>query len=898
MRLAPGESFDRYTIEDFLGEGGMGQVYRAHDSKLHRRVALKLLRVDSVKDDRARSTGQARLLREARAVAGLDHPNAIAVFDVGDVDGTPYIAMEFVDGTPLRRLIADAATGLEQKLRWLADIAGALGAAHKQGIVHRDVKPENIMVRADGVIKVLDFGIARRAQPDASPLAPTETAEAVLGTLTATGAVVGTPLYMSPEQMRGEELDGRSDQFAWGVVAHELLSGSAPWKGTDSLAIVSQILSVDPPDLAQAAPTLPAHVCTTVMRALAKRPEQRFASMEQLIGALEGKPVATADNAPAVSATAPAADDTGNPAAPPRSRLRWIVGALALALPLVGWLGYRLASRRTAAQPTATAPAAPAPLATPVFKRVANITSESGPEIQPAVSPDGTWVVYARRTAGKWDLFRRRVGGKNAQNLTADAPDADDWMPAISPDGEKIAFRSERDGGGIFVMGATGESVKRVTDLGYDPSWSPDGGSLVVGNWRSNGTHPGTQSLWKVDVVSGVRTRLHPLDAKTLLSAFGRPRWSPHGQRIAWWGGMGQLWSAAADGSNPAALTSGGFDLEPVWSPDGRHLWFTSMRGDSSAVWRVAVDEARGQATAPPQMMFPTLNQFVELGGFSRDGKQLVMSSAHGRLLIEKVAFDPVRESASGAALSLGSGLDPEVRGELVAFMSEGQLTVMKLDGSGRRELTDATTPAANPAWSSDGTRVLFSQVNKQGGIQPWEVGVDGSGLRLLVDAPFAYYPVAAPDGKRIAVGTPEGTKIISTEPGGRTLDELPPPDGPGTILAPKSWSRDGARLAGEIDHYDGAGKGIAIWSFATKQYVIVSATGIGAAWLKDSQRLLHASTSSTRAPVSRTWSTPWKSEVWARTCRCPTTSAGSSTATTARSPTSGWPRSSSPPPV
>jgi serine/threonine-protein kinase len=298
LALSPGESFGRYTIEALLGEGGMGQVYRAHDAKLHRRVALKILRLQPASDP-ARSEGEARLLREARAAARLHHVNAVAVFDVGDFEGTPYIVMELVEGRSLRAVVGEGGA-LDRRVSWLADVARALAAAHQQGLVHRDVKPENVMVRSDGVVKVLDFGIARHAEAAVDPTGKTEVSvdpmgetgapAMALGTLTERGALVGTPLYMSPEQLRGEALDGRSDQFSWGVLAYELLAGNLPWRPQGPLAIMSQILSDEVRDLSQVAPEVPRAIADVVMRALKKRPDERYVSMQEIVDALGGKP--------------------------------------------------------------------------------------------------------------------------------------------------------------------------------------------------------------------------------------------------------------------------------------------------------------------------------------------------------------------------------------------------------------------------------------------------------------------------------------------------------------------------------------------------------------------------------------------------------------------------------
>lgn len=278
--LTPGETFDRYEVESLLGEGGMGRVYRARDTKLDRRVALKVVRLGD--PDGAREELRARLVREARAAAKLEHPNAVVVHDVGEVDGVPYIVMEYLAGDTLRAHVGDERVTLERKVAWLAAAARGLAHAHDRGIVHRDVKPENVMLTEDGRIKVLDFGIARRLGGAVDPTGPT--ASPALPTLTQGAAMLGTTRYMSPEQVRGLPLDGRSDQFSWGIMAYELVTGHPPFSAADALACAAAILTEDPPPL----DGVPHAVASVILRALEKPPDRRFASMHALVSALEG----------------------------------------------------------------------------------------------------------------------------------------------------------------------------------------------------------------------------------------------------------------------------------------------------------------------------------------------------------------------------------------------------------------------------------------------------------------------------------------------------------------------------------------------------------------------------------------------------------------------------------
>ncbi len=282
--LNRGDKLAHYTIESMLGSGGMGAVYLAVDSRLHRRVALKVI-LETDKPEEVQESA-ARLLREARAAASLTHPNIVGVFDVGESDGRVYLAMEYVVGKTLRDLMRDESIAWQRRLRWLVEVARALGAAHREGLVHRDIKPENVMVRDDGLVKVLDFGIARRT---AAPVDPTgKTEHAHIGTLTGKGLVVGTPMYMAPEQLKGGDPDTRTDQFSWGVMSYEVLCGERPWpEKSDLLAAVATILTESPTSIRKHAPDLPPAVEATVARTLSRNPDDRFESMDEIAVLLE-----------------------------------------------------------------------------------------------------------------------------------------------------------------------------------------------------------------------------------------------------------------------------------------------------------------------------------------------------------------------------------------------------------------------------------------------------------------------------------------------------------------------------------------------------------------------------------------------------------------------------------
>jgi hypothetical protein len=358
------------VIVRLLGQGGMGAVYEAEDSLLGRRVALKLIPTCATAEVRE------RMRREARTAALLEHPNVVLVYDVGDVEdgsdaGETFLAMELVRGRTLRSIVYDQDVSIGKKLRWLIEVARALDAAHAAGLVHRDVKPDNLMVRDDGVVKVLDFGIAKKSST-VDPLAPTGVSPDPL-TLTQAGSIVGTPMYASPEQLRGESLDGGADQYSWGVTAYELLAGRAPFETDDPIALLSRVLSSDPPKLRELDPAIPADVESAVHRAMGKRRADRFARLEDAAVALEPFADAPLASGERRSALSDAPVSTPQPYVVTRTAratarvLLWIaagLGSLCVVAIVLGVArGHRLrTSAQNVEQPTPAA-AGPAPRA-------------------------------------------------------------------------------------------------------------------------------------------------------------------------------------------------------------------------------------------------------------------------------------------------------------------------------------------------------------------------------------------------------------------------------------------------------------------------------------------------------------------------------------------------------
>ncbi|MCX6538635.1 MAG: hypothetical protein NT151_06860 [Acidobacteria bacterium] len=484
------------------------------------------------------------------------------------------------------------------------------------------------------------------------------------------------------------------------------------------------------------------------------------------------------------------------------------------------------------------------------------VTDSPGVETQPTISPDGRTVVYAAGASGSSHIYSVHVGGRNAVGLTADSR-FNDSQPAFSPEGERIAFRSERDPGGIFVMSATGESVKRITDFGYHPAWSPDGREIAV----SHGTFfSPTDRATRADGLSAVDVATRVRRVVVGVGDAMQPNWSPHGTRIAYWGlragGQRDLWTVAADGSE--AATGGvsvtddpAVDWSPTWSPDGTFLYFSSTRGGPMNLWRVPIDEASGRTRGAAEPL-TTPSNWSGYYSISRDGTKLAYASLDWRSTLLKVAFDPAREAVVGPAVSVLKGTrtirDHEVSPDVqsVVFTEIGaqeDVIVARIDGTHYTRLTDDAFRNRSPVWSSNGQRILFYS-DRSGSYQMWTVRPDSTELTLIPTPRIAVsIPAWARDG-RVAfselpkAGTPGGWYILRPGESGGTL-ELQPPIDATNFFWPLAWSPDGTRLAGGIQGPSGMRLGVL--TLASRQYVTQpgSANWLAMAWLSDGHRLI-----------------------------------------------------------
>jgi hypothetical protein len=446
VSLASGLRLGRYEVLGSIGAGGMGEVYRARDTRLAREVALKTLPSDVAADPFRRS----RFEREARAVAALNHPGVLALHDVGDADGVSFLVTELLEGETLRERLLRGPASCERALEWAAAVADALAAAHEQGIVHRDVKPENLFLTHDGRLKILDFGLAKEMA-----VAAVEHEAETLQSPTRTGVVLGTLGYLSPEQARGEAVDARSDIFSLGCVIYECLTGRRAFSGSTAQDLIAAVLRDEPPAVTTLRPDAPLPLVRVVERCLAKPKPQRFQSASDLAFALRA---AAQGSGAAVAAAAPS---VRSPLLP------WLA---AIVLGFAGLAaGYALRRPAEAPDPIVTA-----------------LTGGASREASPAISPDGKFVAYLASDSRRTDLWVKFVGGAPGVNLTLGSglevqSQATIGGPEISPDGSTIAVyagspdapTSER---GIWLIpaplgGPPRMLVKRAGGL----RWSADG---------------------------------------------------------------------------------------------------------------------------------------------------------------------------------------------------------------------------------------------------------------------------------------------------------------------------------------------------------------------------------------------------------------------------------------
>jgi eukaryotic-like serine/threonine-protein kinase len=817
-----GKTIHHYRIIEILGHGGMGVVYRAEDTNLRRPVALKFL-ADYIARDTASLT---RFRREARMASALNHPHICTIYGFEEYEGQPFIVMEFLQGAPLGEIISKEQMSIDQVLPLAIQIADALDTAHTNGIIHRDIKPTNIVISPKNHVKILDFGLSKlvsERSADNRIVGPCTVIEDTMP-----GKVLGTIAYMSPEQARGEHLDHRTDLFSLGAVLYEMVTRRQAFEGATSALVYDAILHRDPVPPTRINPAVPAELERIIFQLVEKDRTRRYQSANDLWQDLSqlSRQLGSAD----ITAAAP-------PASRRSGRLIVSLGTL-LVVSILAYTASRIL--KTSKQPDAG------------IVTFTQITTQDGPELFPSLSPDGRSVVYASPASGNWDIYFQRVGGQNAINLTKEST-ADDTQPALSPSGELIAFRSERDRGGIFIMGATGESVRRVTDAGFNPSWSPDEKSLVFADEGITDTpqnRVGYSGLCIVDLRTGEKRRIFRGDAV-------QPHWSPDGQRIAYWmrnGKFRDIWTIRPDGSDARPVTNDEpRDWSPTWSADGRYLYFTSERGGNDNLWRVRIDEATGKTLQPFEAVTTGGGSAQRMhANLSRTGNRIAYVEQMVTENLYKVSFDPLAGVTLGEATSLTKGLrlvtEPDVSpdGQWLAYSLGGtqqDIIVSKTDGTAEVHLTNDVSKDRVPRWSPDGQNIAFYS-DRSGSWQLWVIRRDGSALRQITNASNnVVRAVWSPNGKQMAGTYLSGDTFIldfTDASDQRSIQALPPLENADQWFDVWSWSSDGNWLGGRrVIRSSGENLGLLLFSLQSRIYKPLLNYGESARWLKDGRRLL-----------------------------------------------------------
>ncbi len=801
----------------------MGEVYRAEDTKLGREVALKILPTDL-------ATSQERLARfqrEARSLASVDHPNIVHIYSVEQDAGVHFLTMQLIRGEDLSERIPARGMALEDFFDVAISLADALSAAHAKGIIHRDLKPSNVMLDEEGRTKILDFGLAKAGVAESATGASQLSTEAV----TQEGLVLGTVPYMSPEQAEGKPVDPRSDIFSLGTVLYQMITGRAPFRGDTALSVLSAILRETPPPITEFNAETPHLLERIVRKCLQKDPDKRYQSTLDLYNDLvelhrESETVAAAPQGLAATQNA-------------RRR--------SIALVALGLVGAAISVAliwRLVVAPRATAPEPP-----PRW-RSSRLTSLPGIQTEPSLSPDGQRIVFVDYSSSQPDIYEQRVGGARTNNLTQGSGVAD-TQPAYSPDGQRIAFRSERDGGGLYVMGATGEDVRKIVGEGFMPSWSPNGNKIAyctVGFLLPRRGGNFGQELRIADLETGTIETLDQLGFQ--------PSWSPAGKWIAFMGmgkpGQRDIATIPAAGGEPVWITRDpALDWSPQWAPDGRFLYFASNRGGAHNIWRVEIDQRTGEVVGDFQDVTRGGSGLQGFLSLAEDGRSIAYAERQEISNLMAVPYDQEAMGVTGPPVAITSGprsvghFDVSPDGEWIAFMRLSpweDIVLMRADGSEARKLTDDPHYDRRPRFSPDGEQIYFYS-NIDDSVRVWSIRPDGTGRTLITDSDDGFlFTDPSPDGITLSTNSDEGGELFSlAEPYSRQTTWIFPEDSQGRVFHPVDWSPDGRRILGIFSAPGATDSVAALFNLDSKAYEVAPANvgGQGQSFLGTDHRLV-----------------------------------------------------------
>ena len=748
MSIGVGTKLGPYDIQCLAGSGGMGEVYRARDSRLDRTVAIKIL-PEAVAGDNDRLR---RFEQEARAIAALNHPNILSIHDTGAYDGARYIVTELLEGDTLRERLAGGPLPVRKAVDYALQICRGLAAAHENGITHRDLKPENIYITRDGRVKILDFGLAKQ---EVAPAAAAATATLSARADTSPGTVVGTAGYMSPEQVRGRPVDPRTDIFAFGAVMYEMISGKRAFRGDTPADTMSAILKEEPPELTETNRNLPPGLERIVRHCLEKNPEERFQSAHDIAFALDALTGVSSSSGTAAKV------DFG-----PRIRLRTAaaVVAAAAALALLAIVALR---------PSRSAP--------PQFRPV---TFRLGWMGASRFTPDGDIVYSAAWDGGPQELYVARQGSPGDRALGI----RDAEVLAISSTGE-IAIRTGTSTflgwarvGTLARVPLTGGAPRPVLDNVQYADYSPDGKEMAIVRYSPE------SARWRLEYPIGKNL----YETSSWLS---HPRISPDGSKIAFFDhpppqgdDRGDVAVLGLDGKK-RVLSTGWSSLQGIiWHGD--ELWFTGVRnGTSRELYAVTLGgKERPLLSAPSNLLLEDVNrkgdllvkaEHIRLGvlalgpgatkerelawfnwsiaqDITPDGKTVLLEEEGDAGGSNYLVY--IRNTDGSPAVRLGEGsasrISPDGKWVLSQLPGSDQPLRLIPTGTGdARDITHSKLEHANPAWFPDGKRILFI------GIEPAHGPRD-----YILDVETGKEQPLTPEGTRGTVLSPDGRFVVVTD--------------------------------------------------------------------------------------------------------------------------------------